>query len=98
MELFVGAIILFTDVMNIHCVPTTIDARVSLFHLLTWKRPLSDEEGGSVNREDSNTRDEGYTQPARRREKATMAHGTGRSWGRNHDTKEVSWDVRVISR
>lgn len=52
-----------------------MDARVSLFHLLTWKRPLSDEEGRSVNREDSNTKDEGYTRPARRREKATVAPG-----------------------
>lgn len=61
--------------MNIHCVPTTMDASLSLFHLLTWKRPLSGEEGGSVNREYSNTKDEGSTQPARRREKATLAPG-----------------------
>lgn len=59
--------------MNIYCVPTTKDARVSLSHHLTWRHPLSAEEGRSVNRKYSNTKDKGYTQPTRRREKATGA-------------------------
>lgn len=62
--------------MNIHCVPTAMDARVSLFHHLTWKHPLSDEEGRSVGRKCSHRKDEEYTQPARRREKAKAGEET----------------------